>query len=171
MRTGSRSGRPVVFEAGAGTTNTDTGARGAQCETRPPVVSRHKYDGVTPARGTTIAGDGRLRAGDRVLAGMTHKFTPPQRYSVAGAAARISSSRRAGSLSQRCRESQAKPGCSGSPAAATPSSQRTAQGTGLRRHRCMPDPAGASTAAIADFPAPALPVMNTALIGAHHRQS
>jgi hypothetical protein len=63
MRTGSRSGRPVVFEAGAGTTNTGTGARGARCETRPPVVSRHRYDGVTPARGTTIAGDGRLRAG------------------------------------------------------------------------------------------------------------
>jgi hypothetical protein len=66
---------------------------------------------------------------------------PPQRYSVAGSAAWISSSRRAGSHSQLCRESRRSPAVPALLAPRRRQSQRTAQGTGPR-HRCMPGPAG-----------------------------
>ena len=66
---------------------------------------------------------------------------PPQTYSVAGAAARISSSRRAGSKPSYAGKARQSPALLAPPPRRR-QGQRTAQETGRRHHQCMPGPAG-----------------------------
>ena len=93
---------------------------------------------------------------------------PPHTYRVAGAAVRISTSRRAGSHAQLCRESQAKSGTDGS--STTLPSESTDRATiGSPSASRDARPRRASTPAIVDFPAPDMPVIKTALIGVYRR--
>jgi Activator of Hsp90 ATPase homolog 1-like protein len=93
---------------------------------------------------------------------------PPQTYSVAGPAARITSSRRAGFQAQLCRASQAKSG-TGESSTTVPSESTDRASKGSSSASMDASPRRASTAAIVDFPAPDIPVINAALIGIHRR--
>ena len=93
---------------------------------------------------------------------------PPQTYSVAGAAARISSSRRAGFHAQLCWESQAKSGSSGS-STTLPAASADRASNGSSSASMTARPRRASTAARLVFPAPEQPVIWTALIGVYRR--